>query len=265
MENRDIGLIIGGSIALAITAIGLAIYGIRRMNNILNDKVRSIIKCTADYEEVDVEEIENRVEENKEGIAVVVDENDGENKSEERFNVEHLSNDEFIKWHDDNIDRLNKMLDGIEADQVKLKKSDGERGRRLEERDKDIKELQKGQEETNRKLDELKKDSDRTTIAAQELVAFGKAINAELAPQAAALAQDKKMIEGKLDQLQQSENKVIISDLMLDGLEQVDELLKKRGVFDYNFDDSDEDELILPSFTPFKYEPFKRDGEGLGK
>jgi hypothetical protein len=104
------------------------------------------------------------------------------------------------------------------------------REREIKEIDKDIKELQKGQEETNRKLDELKKDSDRTTIAAQELVAFGKAINAEFAPQAVALAKDKEMIEEKLDQLQQSENKVIISNLMLDGLEQVDELLIRRGV-----------------------------------
>ena len=49
MENRDIGLIIGGSIVLALTAIGLAIYGIRKMNKI----VSNVIECTSGYEGVD--------------------------------------------------------------------------------------------------------------------------------------------------------------------------------------------------------------------
>ena len=222
MENRDIGLIIGGSIVLALTAIGLAIYGIRKMNKI----VSNVIECTSGYEGVDVEEIENRVEENKEGISIVVD----KNESNHRFDEVQLSKDEFIKWHDDNIDRLNKMLDGIEADQVKLKKSDEEMDKRIKKLQESHIKLKKSGEEYDKRLTEREREMKENLRLAQELVAFGKATVAELAPQAAALAQDKKMIEGKLDQLQQSENKVEISNLMLDGLEQVDEVLIRRGV-----------------------------------
>ena len=384
MKNRDIGLIVGGSIALAIAAIGLVICGIRRINqsikrreiddshkevkfneqkckesklesdNLLairkknEEKVKrykvleKLLKTVDDLNEkmddsnermdaiaVDQEKLKNGINEVKRGM----EENDRNFQqnvlaAEELLNVgqeinaaikpqvETLKQDretiekklkildlqekksEIIDIMSDTLDILKKGLEQIvpipqakldEYKKAKIKKkldeiSSDEEHNTLEvssetldnlwkdvdelqirgrEREREINELKKGQEETNReldelqkadiergrRLDELKKDSDRTTIAAKELVAFGKAINAELAPQAAALAQDKKMIERKLDALKLSENKVVISNLMLDGLEQVDELLIRRGV-------------LTPSDS-FDYDGGKGNGVGL--
>ncbi len=139
MENRDIVLIVGGSIALAMASIVLAIYGIRKMNNILNDKVRSIIKCTADYEEVDdLEEVKS-----EDGVK---EESDGEHNTLE-VSYEILDN----LWKD-----VNELQIGGEETKrkiEKLEKSD-------EEMDKRIKKLQKAEIERSRELDELKKSSE---------------------------------------------------------------------------------------------------------
>ena len=196
MENRDIGLIIGGSIVLALTAIGLAIYGIRKMNKI----VSNVIECTSGYEGVDnLEEVKSGDELNGES--------DGEHNTLE-VSSEILDN----LWND--VDDLDKRTKKLKEEYKGM--------------DKDIKELQKSGEEYDERLTE--REMKENLRLARELVAFGKAINAELAPQAGALAQDKKIIEGKLGQLQQSENRVEISNLMLDGLNKVDELLIRRGV-----------------------------------
>ena len=121
MENRDIGLIIGGSIALAITAIGLAIYGIRKMNKI----VSNVIECTSGYDGVDdLEEV----------------------KSDDELNGESDEEHNTLEVYSEILDNLWKYANELDMRVKKLQESHIE--------------LKKGQEETNRELDELKKSSE---------------------------------------------------------------------------------------------------------